>query len=57
MNSQITFHSVREAAWILGVSRGAVSRAIRTGTLRTTRCRNGLRVSSAELNRLLGGAR
>ncbi|WP_084628569.1 helix-turn-helix domain-containing protein [Amycolatopsis nigrescens] len=54
MNSQITFHTLEEAAWILGVSRPAVSRAIRTGELRPTRCRSGLRVSSPELARWLG---
>ncbi|QWF84975.1 helix-turn-helix domain-containing protein [Amycolatopsis sp. CA-230715] len=54
MNSRITFHAIREAAWILGVPRGAVSRAIRRGELRPTLCRGGLRVSSTELARLLG---
>lgn len=54
MNSQITFHSLGETAWILGVSRGAVSQAIRTRELRATRRRNGLRVPSNELVRLLG---
>ncbi|WP_158890756.1 helix-turn-helix domain-containing protein [Amycolatopsis anabasis] len=54
MNTQTTFHTIQQAAWILGVSRSAVSRAIRTGELRATRCRSGLRVSSIELARLLG---
>jgi excisionase family DNA binding protein len=54
MNSHITFHTIREAAWLLGVSRAAVSRAIRTREVRATRCRSGLRVSSTELARLLG---
>jgi hypothetical protein len=54
MNTKTTFHTLLEAAWILGVSRAAVSRAIRTRELRPTRCRTGLRVSSAELARLLG---
>jgi excisionase family DNA binding protein len=54
MNSQTTFHTIQQAAWILGVSRSAASRAVRTGALRATRCRSGLRVSSAELARLIG---
>jgi excisionase family DNA binding protein len=54
MNTQTTFHTIHEAAWILGASRSAASRAIRTGELRATRCRSGLRVSSTELARLLG---
>jgi excisionase family DNA binding protein len=54
MNTQITFHTIQQAAWVLGVSRTAASRAIRTGALRVTRCRTGLRVSSTELARLIG---
>jgi excisionase family DNA binding protein len=53
MNSHISFHTIRDAAWLLGVSRAAVSRAIRTHEVRATRCRTGLRVSSTELARLL----
>ncbi|MBB4683714.1 helix-turn-helix domain-containing protein [Amycolatopsis jiangsuensis] len=58
MNTKTTFHAISESAWILGVSRNTVSRAIRTGALRATRCRTGLRVSSAELAKALqdGGA-
>ena len=58
MTSKTSFHSVAAAAWILGVSHNSVSRAIRTGALRATRCRSGLRVSSAELAKVLrnGGA-
>jgi excisionase family DNA binding protein len=58
MNTKTTFHSITAAAWILGVSRNTVSRAIRTGALRATLCRSGLRVSSAELVKALqdGGA-
>ncbi|MEV4143654.1 helix-turn-helix domain-containing protein [Amycolatopsis sp. NPDC049691] len=58
MNAKKTFHTIPESAWILGVSRNTVSRAIRTGMLRATLCRSGLRVSSAELTRALqdGGA-
>ena len=54
MNSTLTFHTIREAAWILGAPQAAVSRAIRTGELRTSRRRSGLLVSSTELTRLLG---
>ncbi|WP_037305661.1 helix-turn-helix domain-containing protein [Amycolatopsis orientalis] len=57
MNSQMTFHTIQQAAWILGVSRPAVSRAIRTGELRAVRTRSGLRMSSTELARLLGAAK
>ena len=58
MNAKMTFHTIPESAWILGVSRHTVSRAIRTGALRATLCRSGLRVSSAELAKALqdGGA-
>ncbi|RSN52628.1 helix-turn-helix domain-containing protein [Amycolatopsis sp. WAC 04182] len=54
MNSQMTFHTIPQAAWILGVPCSAASRAIRTGQLRAIRSRFGLRVSSTELVRLLG---
>jgi excisionase family DNA binding protein len=53
MNTKPTFHSITAAAWILGVSRNTVSRAIRTGVLRATLRRSGLRVSSAELAEVL----
>ena len=58
MNTKTTFHTIPESAWILGVSRNTVSRAIRTGVLRATLCRSGLRVSSTELTKALqdGGA-
>ncbi|MFF4597245.1 helix-turn-helix domain-containing protein [Amycolatopsis sp. NPDC001319] len=58
MNTKTTFHTIPESAWILGVSRNTVRRAIRAGALRATRCRTGLRVSSAELAKALqdGGA-
>ncbi|QFU89506.1 hypothetical protein YIM_21640 [Amycolatopsis sp. YIM 10] len=52
MRTNTTFHTIRETAWILGVSRSAVSRAIRTGALRATR-RSGLKVSSTEIKRVL----
>ncbi|WP_101439751.1 helix-turn-helix domain-containing protein [Amycolatopsis echigonensis] len=55
MNSNITFHTPDEAAWLLGVSRGAVSRAIRSRKLRVVRRREGLRIPSTELTRVLRG--
>jgi hypothetical protein len=54
VNTKTTFHTIREAAWILGVSPAAASRAIRLGELRVSRQRAGLLVSSTELTRLLG---
>jgi hypothetical protein len=54
MNSQTTFHTIPETAWILGTSRAAISRSIRTGEIRVFRRRTGLLVSSTELARLLG---
>ncbi|MBB1158085.1 helix-turn-helix domain-containing protein [Amycolatopsis dendrobii] len=55
MNSNVTFHTPDEAARLLGVSRGAVSRAIRTHQLRAVRRREGLRIPSTELARVLRG--
>lgn len=49
--------SVREAAWILGVERSTVSRAIRVGTLRTVRRRGRLVVPASAVTKLLGGQR
>ncbi|WP_020659679.1 hypothetical protein [Amycolatopsis benzoatilytica] len=52
------FYSLADAAWILGVDRDEVSRAIRVGTLRAERRRSRLVISAAELRRVLdGGAR
>jgi hypothetical protein len=51
-------YSLADAAWILGVDRDDVHRAIRVGTLRVERRRSRLVVSAAELRRVLdGGAR
>ncbi|WIX83314.1 helix-turn-helix domain-containing protein [Amycolatopsis carbonis] len=52
------FYTPAEAAWILGVDRNEVHRAIRVGTLRAERRRSRLVVAAAELRRVLdGGAR
>ncbi|MFI5586339.1 helix-turn-helix domain-containing protein [Amycolatopsis sp. NPDC051758] len=58
MTIKTTSYTIPESAWILGVSRATISRAIRTGVLRATRCRSGLRISAAELVKALqdGGA-
>jgi excisionase family DNA binding protein len=50
------FHTIKEAAWILGVDKSLVSRAIRTGTLPAVRRHSRLVVPTAVLRRLLGGA-
>ena len=50
------FHTIKEAAWILGVDQSQISRAIRTGTLPSVRCHSRLVVPAAALRRLLGGA-
>ena len=45
------FLSVRDTAWALGVPPSVVHRAIRVGTLRTTRRRSRLMVAQADLQR------
>jgi excisionase family DNA binding protein len=50
------FHTIKEAAWILGIDQAQISRAIRTGTLPAVRRRSHLVVPAAALRRLLGGA-
>ena len=50
------FHTVKEAAWILGVDSSKICRAIRTGALSAVRRRSQLVVPAAALQRLLGGA-
>ncbi|MGH4008447.1 MAG: helix-turn-helix domain-containing protein [Pseudonocardiaceae bacterium] len=47
------YYTVREAAWILGVTPSAVSRAIRLGTLRAVRRHGRLVVAASALTRLL----
>ncbi len=47
-------YSIRESAWILGVERSTLSRAIRLGLLRTERRRGHHLVPAHELARLLG---
>jgi hypothetical protein len=52
------FYSLADAAWILGVDRNEIHRAIRVGTLRAERRRSRLVIPAAELRRVLdGGAR
>jgi excisionase family DNA binding protein len=48
-----TYYSVDEAAWLLGVPRSIVSRAIRTGAITIVRRRSGLAVPAHVLTRLL----
>lgn len=48
------FYTPRQAAWILNVPTATLSRAIRTGALRTVRRRSRLVIPAAELARLLG---
>jgi excisionase family DNA binding protein len=47
------YHSIREAAWILGVKPSTVSAAIRLGTLRAVRRRSRLMIPASALTRLL----
>ncbi|MFC9251428.1 helix-turn-helix domain-containing protein [Amycolatopsis thailandensis] len=52
------FYSVADAAWILGVDRDQVHRAIRLGVLPLVRRRSRLVIPAAALRRVLdGGAR
>jgi hypothetical protein len=52
------YYSLADAAWILGVDRDHVHRAIRVGTLRVERRRSRLVIPAVELRRVLdGGAR
>ncbi|MEV7041137.1 helix-turn-helix domain-containing protein [Amycolatopsis sp. NPDC051061] len=52
------FYSLADAAWILGVDRNDIHRAIRVGSLRAVRRRSRLVIPAAELRRVLdGGAR
>ena len=52
------YFSIRQAAWLLGVSESRVCRAIRVGTLRAVRRRSRLVIPTAEVRRVLdGGAR
>lgn len=49
------YYSVAEAAWLLGVPRSTVSRAIRTGALPAVRRRSRLVVPAHVVHRLLAG--
>jgi excisionase family DNA binding protein len=51
-----TYYTVDEAAWLLGVPRSAVSRAIRTGAIRAVRRRSRLVLPTGTLQQVLGGA-
>ncbi len=47
------YYTVRETAWILGVTASTISRAIRLGTLRAVRRHGQLMVPASALIRLL----
>ena len=47
------YYSVAEAAWLLGVPRSTISRAIRTGAIPTVRRRSRLVVPAYVVKRLL----
>ncbi len=47
------YYSVAEAAWLLGVPRSTISRAIRTGAIPTVRRRSRLVVPGHVMKRLL----
>ncbi|HEY0692821.1 MAG TPA: helix-turn-helix domain-containing protein [Kribbella sp.] len=47
------YYSVDEAAWLLGVPRSTISKAIRTGAIPTVRRRSRLVVPAYVLKRLL----
>jgi excisionase family DNA binding protein len=47
------YYTIREAAWLLGLTPSAVSRAIRLGTLRAVRRHGQLMVPASALIRLL----
>jgi excisionase family DNA binding protein len=51
------YYTVREAAWILGITPSTVSRAIRLGTLRAVRRHGRLVVPASALTRLFGEGR
>jgi excisionase family DNA binding protein len=48
------YYSLTDAAWILGVDRSTIHRAIRTGALPVVRRRTRLVVPAAALQQLLG---
>jgi excisionase family DNA binding protein len=50
-----TYVTVRQAAWLLGVSNSVVHRAIRVGTLRAVWRRSRLVVAEADLRQLMPG--
>ncbi|HVK20916.1 MAG TPA: excisionase family DNA-binding protein [Actinokineospora sp.] len=53
---KIKYLTIREAAFVLGVPRDHVSRAIRVGVIRAVRRGSGLAVPSSEIVKWLGGA-
>ena len=59
MNSNLSTSkcfTVRQAAWVLGVSRSTVSRLVRVGAMRAEGRRGELVIPAREVVRLLGGA-
>lgn len=48
------YYTVRQAAWLLGIDRARVSRAVRLGTLRTVRRYGRPMVPASALVQLLG---
>lgn len=50
------FFTLRQAAWILGVSESEVRRGIQSGVVPAVRRRSHLVVPASALRRLLGGA-
>lgn len=57
MRTSLSFsYSVRQAAWILGISPSVVSRSIRLGTLRTVGRRGRRVVPASALVKLLDGS-
>jgi hypothetical protein len=49
------FYTIREVAWILGVTEARVHRAIRLGKLRPVRQRSRLMIPAGQVASLLGG--
>lgn len=48
-------YTIPQAAWLLGVSRERVSRAVRVGTVRAVQRRSALVIPASQLARLLDG--
>ena len=52
-SARTSHHSIRGAAWVLGIATNDVCRAIRTGAIRVERRRSRLVIPDRELARLL----